>query len=179
MENCHDGKVVARIAYICDERNSMMDNSENDVAYLLNFCPVKKKTRRSRKRPQIPSLAEDIQGGLNEDSHDCNVASVNISSGEVASGEEESNKTEYLSNDESFGSDSESDDKVPSDDEIPRVVKKALNEEKKTPKKEQEKDAKELEIIMKALSGVAPNCDVAKDAARKLHTIIKRRRASS
>ena len=54
-----------------------------------------------------------------------------------------------------------------------------LNEEKETPKKEQEKDAKELGIIMKTLSGVAPNCDVAKDAASKPHAIINRRRTSS
>ena len=102
--------------------------------------------------------------------------SAKISSGEEASCGEESNKTEELSDDESSGSDSESDDKVPSDDEITRIIKKVLNEEKETPKKEQEKDAKELDIIMKALFGVAPNCDVAKDAASKLHAIIKRRR---
>ena len=99
-------------------------------------------------------MAEDIQGGLNEDSHNGEVASAKISSGEEASCEEGSDETEELSDDESSGSDSESDDKVPSDDEITQVV-------------------------MKALSGVAPNCDVAKDAASKLHAIIKRRRTSS
>ena len=59
------------------------------------------------------------------------------------------------------------------------LLEKVLNEEKDTLKKEQEKDAKELDIIMKACSGVPPNCDVAKDAASKLHAIIKRRRTSS
>ena len=93
MENCHDGKVVARIAYICDERNGMMDNFENAVAYRLPMCPV---IRRARKRPQISSLAEDIQGGLNEDSHDGNVASAKISSGEEASCEKESNQKNCL-----------------------------------------------------------------------------------
>ena len=88
MENCHVGKVVARIAHICDERNGMMDNFENAVAYLLPICPVKEKTRRARKRPQISSLVEDIQGGLNEDSHDDNVVSAKISLGEEASCEE-------------------------------------------------------------------------------------------
>ena len=59
------------------------------------------------------------------------------------------------------------------------LLEKVLNEEKDTLKKEQEKDAKELDITMKALSGVPPNCGVAKNAASKLHAIIKRRSTSS
>ena len=157
----------------------MMNNFEKSVACLLPSCPVKEKIRQAHTRPQISGLAEGIQGGLNEDSHNGNVASVKVSSGEEASCEEESNETEESSDDESSGSGSESDDKVPSDDEITRIVKKVLNEEKETLKKEQPKDANELDIITKALSGVAPNCDVAKDAASKLHVIIKRRRTSS
>ena len=142
MENCHGSKVVARIAHICNERNDIMDNFENDVAYLLPICPVKEKIRGARKRRQISSLTENIRGGLNEDSHDGNVASAKISSGEEASCEEESNKTKELSDDESSGPDSESDDKVPSDDEITQIIKHVLNEREEALKKEQEKDAK-------------------------------------
>ena len=106
------------------------------------------------------------------------LCSANISSGEEASCEEESTETEELSDGERSGSDSEYDGKVPSDDKSHKLLEKALNKERDTLKKEQEKDTKELDIIIKALSGVPPNCDVAKDAARKLHAIIKRRRTS-
>ena len=123
MENCHGSKVVARIAHICNERNDIMDNFENDVAYLLPICPVKEKIRGARKRRQISSLTENIRGGLNEDSHDGNVASAKISSGEEVSCEEESNEIKELSDDERSGSDSEYD---ASDDEITRIIRKGV-----------------------------------------------------
>lgn len=67
MENCQDGKVVARIAYVSDERNGMMTNFENAATYLLPVCPVSAKLNKKRKTVTIASVGGNLKSGTGPD----------------------------------------------------------------------------------------------------------------
>ena len=67
MENCQDGKVAARVAYVSDERNGMMTNFENAVTYLLPACPIAAKLNKKRKSVTIASVGGNLKSGTGLD----------------------------------------------------------------------------------------------------------------
>ena len=67
MENCQDGKVAARVAYVSDERNGMMTNFENAATYLLPACPVAAKLSKKRKTVTIESVGGNLKSGTGPD----------------------------------------------------------------------------------------------------------------